>query len=149
MTSRTKANTDGCAGQNSPATFSLVRSTASVYWMRSFVPIEKKFTSRAKWLAIRAAAGTSIMMPIGISRRNAMPSSSSSSITSLRTIFAWRSSINVLIIGNMIHISKHAGPHDRAELALEHGDIVQTHADAAVAEERVALGIGAAGLGLL
>ena len=44
-------------------------------------------------------------MPIGMSRRNGMPSSSSSSITSFSTIFACRSSISVQIIGNMIRTS--------------------------------------------
>ena len=42
-----RASAFGWAGQNSPATRSFVRSTANVYCIRSFVPIEKKFTSRA------------------------------------------------------------------------------------------------------
>ena len=44
-------------------------------------------------------------MPIGMSRRNGTPSSSSSSITSFSTILACRSSISVQIIGNMIRTS--------------------------------------------
>ncbi len=42
-----------------------------------------------------------------------------------------------------------AGAHDGAQLALEHGDVVQAHADRAVAQERVALGTGGLALGVL
>jgi hypothetical protein len=43
------------------------RSMASVYWVRSLVPIEKKSQCRASTSACTAAAGTSIMMPSGTS----------------------------------------------------------------------------------
>ena len=46
-------------------TRSSVRSTASAYWMRSFVPMLKKSASEASRSAVRAAEGTSIMTPIG------------------------------------------------------------------------------------
>ncbi len=44
------------------------------------------------------------------------------------------------------HIAQDAGPHDGPKLALEHRDVVQAHADGAVAEEGIALGVGGLGL---
>ena len=49
------------------ATVSLFRSAARVYWTRSFVPIEKKSTSRASTSETIAALGTSIIVPTGMS----------------------------------------------------------------------------------
>ena len=100
--------TAGWAPEYRFATRSFPRSTASVYWIRSLVPIEKNETSRAKTAAMRAALGTSIMMPTGISRSKSIPSSSSSSATSWRIIFVWRSSIAVEISGNMIRMGPKA-----------------------------------------
>ena len=62
------ASTAGCSGSKRCATRSLPRSTASVYCVRSLVPMLKKSHSRASASAISAADGTSIMMPIGSSR---------------------------------------------------------------------------------
>ena len=67
-TSFTILSTAGCAEEYRLATESLPRSTAKTYWVRSLVPMEKKSTSRAKLEAIRAALGTSIIMPTGKSR---------------------------------------------------------------------------------
>ena len=41
----------------------------------------------------------------------------------------------------MPHIAQHAGAHDRTQLRFEHRDVVQAHADGAVAEEGVLLGV--------
>ena len=60
--------TAGCVGRNMLATRLLTRSTAIVYWVRSFVPMEKKSTSRASTSVMMAALGTSIMMPTFKSR---------------------------------------------------------------------------------
>src|SRR6266511_4391945 len=49
------------------ATSLFCRSIPIVYWMRSFVPMEKKSHSRASRSAISAALGSSIMMPTGMS----------------------------------------------------------------------------------
>ena len=57
------ASTAGCSASVSAATCSFPRSAASVYCVRSFVPIEKKSTSAASAPAVSAAAGTSTMMP--------------------------------------------------------------------------------------
>ena len=78
---------------------SFVRSAARVYCTRSLVPIEKKSTSRAKTSAMRAADGTSTIVPTGIAGLNGMPSSSKSSLTSASNILDWRSSRTVLTIG--------------------------------------------------
>ena len=45
----------------------------------------------------------------------------------------------------MSHIAQHARAHDGAQLPLEHRNVVQAHADRAIAEERILLGV----LGLL
>ena len=62
---------------------------------------------------------------------------------------ACRSSISVVIIGKHdADVAQDAGAHDGAKLALEHGDVVQAHADGAVAEEGVALRVDGLGLGV-
>ena len=55
--------TPGCKASLRPATADTSRSAASVYWVRSLVPTEKKSTAGASQAAVSAAAGTSIMMP--------------------------------------------------------------------------------------
>ena len=90
------------------ATFSFVRSAASVYCTRSLVPSEKKFTSRARCSDMMAADGTSIIVPTGILRLKLIPSSSRSSFTSARIILHCRSSKSVLTIGNMMRTSPKA-----------------------------------------
>jgi hypothetical protein len=47
----------------------LVRSAAMLYWIGSFVPMQKKSNSRASASAMSAAAGTSIMMPTWVDLR--------------------------------------------------------------------------------
>ena len=54
----------GWSGSYRYEIFALPRSTASVYWMRSFVPMLKKSTSRARMSAMATAEGVSIMTPI-------------------------------------------------------------------------------------
>src|SRR5512145_676371 len=55
-----------------------------VYWMRSFVPMEKKSHSRARRSEIIAALGSSIMMPTGRSFFTGTPAFSSSTRASSR-----------------------------------------------------------------
>src|SRR5581483_7315923 len=54
----------GCVGSYKWATFSFMRSTARVYWMRSLVPRLKNFKRRARLSATRTAEGISIIAPI-------------------------------------------------------------------------------------
>src|SRR5713101_7909717 len=61
-------STAGCSGSYRCATVSSVRSIASVYWIRSLVPIERKSSLRTKYFKDSAAAGTSIMPPIWMRR---------------------------------------------------------------------------------
>ena len=56
--------------------FQAVATMASVYWMRSLVPIEKKSTSCAMTSAIIAAAGTSTITPSGTGRWPRWPNGS-------------------------------------------------------------------------
>ena len=55
--------TAGWSERNSFSNLSLPRSTARMYWVRSFVPIEKKSASRASSSAHSAAAGVSTITP--------------------------------------------------------------------------------------
>ena len=61
----TNRSTAGCIGSYSSATSLSARSTASVYAVRSLVPIEKKSASSASASADSAAPGVSIMIPSG------------------------------------------------------------------------------------
>ena len=65
--------TAGSSGSYRCARRSLSRSIASVYWVRSFVPIEKKLASRARASAIHTALGVSIMSPISRAASCATP----------------------------------------------------------------------------
>ena len=47
----------------SPETFEFSRSTPSVYWVRSFVPSEKKSLIFARQSEVRAAAAVSMLLP--------------------------------------------------------------------------------------
>ena len=64
----------GWKGVASSASSGFVRSAASVYWIRSFVPMLKKSTSGAIVSATSASAGTSTMTPIRISDEMVAPS---------------------------------------------------------------------------
>ena len=110
------------------------RSIASVYWVRSFVPIEKKSTSVANWSASSAADGTSTMMPAS------MRGASSRCRSSSRMARAARHSSSVAIIGNMTAtLPSPAAREDRPQLRAQQLGTVQQHADAALAEKRIVL----------
>ena len=68
---------------------------ARVYWVRSFVPTEKKSTSAANCAAITATDGTSTMIPTGT---GATPRAARSSS---KIALASRKSSMVAIIGNI------------------------------------------------
>jgi hypothetical protein len=87
-----------------------------VYWIRSFVPMEKKSTSRASTSARMAADGTSIIVPTGRSGLKGIPSSSRSSLTSLSRVRHWRSYSTVLIMGNMMRTSPSAAARKMARI---------------------------------
>src|SRR5688572_9272829 len=57
----------GCSASSWPASVGCVRSIASMYCVRSLVPIEKKSACAARRAAPTAAAGVSIMIPTGMS----------------------------------------------------------------------------------
>ena len=69
---------------------------ASVYWVRSLVPTEKKSTSCANTSAISAAEGTSIIIP------TSMGGAFSSTRTSSTIARALRSSLMSATMGNMM-----------------------------------------------
>jgi len=75
-TERTRRRTDGWRGEARSASAAFVRSAASVYWTRSFVPMLKKSTTGASASAISAADGTSIITPSRTSVATRAPSSS-------------------------------------------------------------------------
>ena len=63
-----RCSTAGCSGLYRCDTLSSVRSMASVYWIRSLVPIDRKSSLRTNTPSESAAAGTSIMPPIWMPR---------------------------------------------------------------------------------
>ncbi len=87
-------STAGCSGSYMSATFSLFRSMASVYWMRSFVPKDaNRIPALMKSSTRTALPGISIMMP-----RVAVSTSTPQSFIMLR---AWTNSLGWLTIGNI------------------------------------------------
>ena len=72
-----------------------------MYWIKSFVPIEKKSTSLANSSAITAAAGISTIIPHWILSEYSFPSVLSSALHSSTTSLAWRNSCIPEIIGNI------------------------------------------------
>ena len=129
------APTDG-ARRPAGASPGWVRSIASVYWVRSFVPMEKKSASRAKRSARSAAAGVSIMMPTG---NGGTPSASALALHQLRARRATPPCVE--IIGNMIADFAGADARRMARTwAREDLRAVQQQPDAALAEERVRFG---------
>ncbi len=97
-------NTAGFIGLYSSETFSFSLSAASVYCVRSFVPILKKSTCPAKLSAIMAAEGISTIMPVFMQESKASPLRLSSALQLSSTPFASLSSPRLLIIGNIICI---------------------------------------------
>ena len=61
-------STDGSEALYRPTTSLLLRSTASVYWMRSLVPRERKSISSTNQSIIITAAGVSTIIPTGMAR---------------------------------------------------------------------------------
>ena len=60
-----RASTAGWSASWRLSSDPLVRSAAMAYWVRSFVPIEKKSTWGATASAVRASEGTSTIAPTG------------------------------------------------------------------------------------
>ena len=115
-----------------------MRSTAQEYWIRSFVPIEKKSTSFASTSAHTAATGISTMMPTLTSGLNGTPSASSRSLACWSTCLALRNSSMEEIIGNMMRRSPYCAARSSARSwVMKQVVLVETDADRAVAEERV------------
>ena len=109
-----RRNTPGCNGWYKLPIASFIRSTANVYWQRSFVPILKKSTYLARIGDITAAAGTSIMMPTLISLLKSFPSAASSVLHSSSIAFACFTSSTEAIIGYMMWISPNALARNKA-----------------------------------
>ena len=65
---------------------------ASVYWIRSLVPIDRKSSLRMNIGSAMAAAGISIMPPTGTKASNFTPSAFSSSLARSTAASAWFSS---------------------------------------------------------
>ena len=74
---------------------------ASVYWIRSLVPIEKNAVLRASRSATHTALGVSTIMPIGSAGSCGTPVRRSSAATSAHSALARCSSSRSEIIGNI------------------------------------------------
>ena len=114
---------------------------ASVYWMRSFVPMLKNSASRAKTSAITTALGTSIIMPSGMCLARAWPAASTSCIARPRSVRTSRSSCTLATIGTMMRRSPWALARTIARSCVEE-DVGprEREAHGAQAERRVHLG---------
>ena len=75
---------------------------ASVYWVRSLVPIERKRAWRASTSASHTALGVSIITPISRSWSWAMPARASSAATSAHMRHAPSTSSSLDTIGNIM-----------------------------------------------
>jgi len=100
-TKRIRLSTAGWVGWYNLATRSFVRSAASVYWVKSFVPMLKNCTIGASRSTISAAEGTSIIAPASTSAAAGTPAARNSSRASPRIARAADSSSRVAIIGNI------------------------------------------------
>ena len=89
----------GLNGSHRCATLGLSRSAAIVYWIRSLEPMLTKSTSGNSASMVSAAAGTSTMMPSGMSSANATPSRRRAVRVRLTTRLSRCTSSSVLIIG--------------------------------------------------
>ena len=79
-------------------------STLMVYWVRSFVPMEKKSASLASISEISDAAGVSIMQPTSSPLSKATPALSKSFLMSDTMSFTSRSSSMQVTRGTIIFI---------------------------------------------
>ena len=130
-------STAGCHGSYRCATASSARSIASVYWIRSLVPIETKSKWRRKAGSISAAAGTSIIAPTSTSAKRAPASvscclaraSASKRVPHLAQVRHHRH--------QQPHLAVRAGAQDRAQLLAKHRRLRQAPADRAQAERRI------------
>src|SRR5882672_1073972 len=86
-------STAECSASVRPASAAWPRSIASVYCVRSLLPIDRKSTSRSKTEALSAAAGVSIMAPSLI--RGPLPSSALSSSMTVRTVMISVTSVTI------------------------------------------------------
>src|SRR5947209_7575648 len=91
---------EGWRGWNRWDTSGLTRSTASVYWTRSFVPTQRKSTSLDKSSRITTAEGTSIMAPTGTSAVSGTEARSKRSRTCWMTSLACQISSTDEIMGS-------------------------------------------------
>ena len=131
-------STAGCSGSLSAATRPpLSRDAAITYWVRSLLPIEKKSAGSSS--IAMAAAGISTMMPSG-GMSAATLGRQLGEARPRRQLARLLDSSGVATIGSMTLSGPcDGGAQQRAHLGAEQLGPVQAQADAAQAEERVAL----------
>ncbi len=100
-----RRSTAGCRAEARSDSSGLVRSAASVYWMRSLVPIEKKSAWRASTSAMSAAAGTSTMIPSWTVAAHGRPSARSAAARASRRARTAVTSSAVETMGSMTRSS--------------------------------------------
>ena len=135
-----RRSTAGLRPSTCGASFGCPRSIASVYCVRSLVPIEKKSASRANCAAMIAAAGTSTMMPTGMGGTPRLAASSAS------IAFTSRSSSSVATIGNItLTLPKAAARRIARSCVAQDFRTVEADSHPALAEERIVLFAESAG----
>ncbi len=117
---------------------SSARSTASVYWIRSLVPIDRKSSRFRNAEIASTAAGISIIPPIGTPESNGTPCSRSVSFACAIIASVWSISPTEASIGIRIFtVAVVRRAQDRAELREEEPRLGQAEADRAQAERGI------------
>ncbi len=131
-------NKAGCSGSYSSAASVSARSAASVYMVRSLLPMAKKSLSTASASAVRAAAGTSTMIPsAGSGSGTRTPRARRSAATRRYIARVVRTSATLVTIGSSTCTGparRRAGSRRVASPAVR---VPQQQADAAQPQRRV------------
>ncbi|MNT30413.1 hypothetical protein D3C72_1662060 [compost metagenome] len=110
MVRATSCSTAGCSGSNRCATALSARSIASVYWIRSLVPMDRKSILRRNSGNSSTAAGISIMAPTFMPGSYGSPRSSSWRLALAISARVWSISLACASIGT----SSRTGPKAEA-----------------------------------
>src|SRR5450830_1716853 len=92
---------------------------ASVYWIKSFVPIDRKSMRLTNMGRASAAAGISIMAPTSTASSNLTPSSRRLALACAIMASDWSISKACASMGIRMHLAKGRGAQDRPQLRQE------------------------------
>ena len=139
IAARSGAAPPGAAGRRGATRRRRCGRSASVYWIRSLVPIERKSSLRTNMPSASAAAGISIMPPTSIAavERHAFGRRAASLACAI-SASVWSISCACASIGiRMLHLAVVRGAQDRAQLREEEPRLGEAEADRAQAQRRI------------